>query len=307
MDFWKRLTGDQRSDDDDLEMLPRDFLADDGDDEEFGGTMDTADDGDDDIVLHHVARPDAERGFWSTFLRSEQDRDEEELDNVATDQVADDDEEKDQRSWWQRFGSNDNDNDNDGNGNNDDDVDVEQDVAVAQQVEGATWSQMTSSPVDWFRQRDREEPKCWQDFSAAIGLPSLTFRQRAYGFFTCLAIGIALDALATAAMLKLTAFAVLYTLGNICTLCSTFFLVGPARQAKNMFKPVRAAAASIYLVSMVVTLYAAIRLESFVLCAVMIVVQGCALIWYTLSFVPFGRQLLKRFLRRCFNFNFESI
>ena len=52
-------------------------------------------------------------------------------------------------------------------------------------------------------------------------------------------------------------WAVLYTLGNIVSLASTFFLIGPMRQVRQMSKPTRYIAAIIYVLSLAGTLCAA--------------------------------------------------
>lgn len=57
----------------------------------------------------------------------------------------------------------------------------------------------------------------------------------------------------------LTVFAIFYTLGNIISLASTCFLMGPVNQIKKMFAPTRIIATIIVLVSIGLTLFAAIK------------------------------------------------
>lgn len=52
-------------------------------------------------------------------------------------------------------------------------------------------------------------------------------------------------------------FAASFTMGNILAISSTWVLVGPKAQLQNMFNPVRAAAAGIYLFSLFFALFAA--------------------------------------------------
>lgn len=52
-------------------------------------------------------------------------------------------------------------------------------------------------------------------------------------------------------------FAASFTMGNVLAIVSTWILVGPRAQLQSMFSPVRAVAASIYVVSLLVTLCAA--------------------------------------------------
>ena len=76
-------------------------------------------------------------------------------------------------------------------------------------------------------------------------------------------------------------FGVLYSAGNIIALCGSGFLVGPSRQIKLMFKPVRRIAAFIYLSMIFVVLIVAItapHLGFLILCLALI--QFAAGVWY---------------------------
>ena len=63
------------------------------------------------------------------------------------------------------------------------------------------------------------------------------------------------------AIMKPVTFAILYTIGNIISLCSTAFLVGPVKQIKNMFAEKRLIATIVFLVSMIITLVVAIAVR----------------------------------------------
>ena len=86
-----------------------------------------------------------------------------------------------------------------------------------------------------------------------------------------------------------------YTLGNLCALCSTGFLMGPLKQCKNMFKARRIWATLLYLVSMVLTLVAALKWKDTMLTLVFMLLQMGALTWYCLSYIPFAQRLAKKF------------
>ncbi|MEE6515023.1 hypothetical protein FKM82_023508 [Ascaphus truei] len=58
-------------------------------------------------------------------------------------------------------------------------------------------------------------------------------------------------------------FAVFYTLGNISTLGSTMFLMGPIKQFKRMFESTRWIATTIMLVCLVLTLCSALWVSTF--------------------------------------------
>uniref|UniRef100_A0A061RDE9 Vesicle transport protein n=1 Tax=Tetraselmis sp. GSL018 TaxID=582737 RepID=A0A061RDE9_9CHLO len=95
-------------------------------------------------------------------------------------------------------------------------------------------------------------------------------------------------------------FGVCYTFGNILCLGSMMFLMGPWNQVKNMFNKGRWIATLLYLGALVGTLYAAIGLRSTLLTMLFTILQFCALIWYSLSYIPFGQQLLSRLCGACF-------
>lgn len=121
--------------------------------------------------------------------------------------------------------------------------------------------------------------------------PSLTYKQRLYGFGICFALATVSGVLAGifisfVASGSLVPFAVLYSASNIFGLGSSFFLVGPAAQLKKMFKPVRLWACIAFLVMLGMTLFAALYLRNSGLTMLFAFMQYCALFWYTLSYIP---------------------
>ena len=120
--------------------------------------------------------------------------------------------------------------------------------------------------------------------------------QRIIGFFVTVGLGFFFMFLSTLVILNPTKFAIAFTFGNILSLGSSVFLVGPKRQCKNMTAKNRWVASLIYLFSMFITLFVAFR-ESFIgqglVMMFFIALQASAVIWYTLSFVPFARKLVK--------------
>lgn len=98
-------------------------------------------------------------------------------------------------------------------------------------------------------------------------------------------------------------FALMYTLGNIVAVCSTCFLYGPWTQAKKMAAPTRIIATSVYASMMALTLFLVFyqgELPIRLLFVVMaIALQFIALVWYTLSFIPFARELISQLCCKC--------
>ncbi|KAF4660534.1 hypothetical protein FOL47_007097 [Perkinsus chesapeaki] len=140
--------------------------------------------------------------------------------------------------------------------------------------------------------------------------PDLTLKQRTYdwqqpdsdqviGWAVCFSFGLlvtvaSMGSLKWLVLGKPLRFALTYTIGNLCELASTVFLVGPARQWRNMSQKHRAWAAIIYVTAMVATLLVCFRWpEERLLVVVLVLAQCCAVIWYSLSYIPYGRHLAR--------------
>ena len=95
--------------------------------------------------------------------------------------------------------------------------------------------------------------------------PSLTFKQRLWGFAICFGIGVLISLGSMRFFHKLlhgnpTPFAINYTLGNLISIGSTGFLVGPKRQLKRMSHPTRAVVALVFVLAAIATLVCALVL-----------------------------------------------
>ncbi|KER21281.1 hypothetical protein T265_10362 [Opisthorchis viverrini] len=84
-------------------------------------------------------------------------------------------------------------------------------------------------------------------------------------------------------------FALFYTIGNILSLGSTIFLMGPMNQLRRMFQETRIFAAVIMLICMAMTICAAVWWKNKLLCLIFCILQSGALTWYSLSYIPFAR------------------
>jgi hypothetical protein len=85
-------------------------------------------------------------------------------------------------------------------------------------------------------------------------------------------------------------FAVPFSFGAVLSLLSTMFLMGPCNQVKKMFEPSRIVVTCVYLSSIVVTLIVAFVSASVWLVLLCVCVQMLSLMWYALSFIPYGRE-----------------
>ncbi|CAH0478269.1 unnamed protein product [Peronospora belbahrii] len=127
--------------------------------------------------------------------------------------------------------------------------------------------------------------------------PNLTKKQRMTGFGSCFVLGFFINFGSTFALIlgadNGTKFGITYTVGNIISLCSSGFLVGPQQQLKLMLKPVRRIATLLYLVMIIVVMIVALVTPQFGLIVLFLVLIQCiAAIWYSASYIPYGRKIL---------------
>ena len=125
---------------------------------------------------------------------------------------------------------------------------------------------------------------------------SMTKKQRLYGFLGCFAAGVFVTLLSTVFVWtgNFTGFGVAYSTGNLLAIASTFFIMGPRTQCRNMFHKNRAVASCVYLGALVATVAVAFTIKNGILVLCLVGVQAAALLWYSLSYIPFARQLVTR-------------
>jgi hypothetical protein len=134
--------------------------------------------------------------------------------------------------------------------------------------------------------------------------PELTYKERLIGFACCYSLGILISLSSFGSFAELlagdpTRFAVLYSLGNTTSLCSTLFLVGFKRQLANMTKEHRRVSAAVYVSCMVATPVVAYTVPDMsFLILLLVLVQWMAFTWYSLSYIPFGRSIVTNLGRR---------
>merc|ERR1712150_62970 len=142
-----------------------------------------------------------------------------------------------------------------------------------------------------------------QDDAFNMCCPRLSWRKRLLGWLICFVLGLLLQVASFGALTQALLghpgrFATNYTIGNLVSLAGTFFLAGPAMQLRNMTQKNRSKASLFFLVSMVLTMSLVHRnfLGRSLLVLISVAVQWLALTWYTLSYIPYGRKLAKKFL-----------
>jgi hypothetical protein len=102
-------------------------------------------------------------------------------------------------------------------------------------------------------------------------------------------------------------FALNYSLGNVLALGSSWFLCGPKRQYRNMFDDTRKLTTLTYLSCLAGTLVVVfipcptgLRLGILVL---LLITQCGASLWYSLSYIPYGRRTALNVIKRTFGLN----
>ena len=143
-----------------------------------------------------------------------------------------------------------------------------------------------------------QEASVWDDLGDDFALSK---KQRLAGFAMSIGMGVVCLFLAVtfapAVILVPKKFAFFFTFGNIFLMASTMFLVGPSRQFKSMMEASRWQATVVYFASMSGTLASALWLGSTMLVLIFTCVQLAAMVWYCMSYIPFARTIVKRFLR----------
>lgn len=137
-----------------------------------------------------------------------------------------------------------------------------------------------------------------QDTEREQLIPGLTISQRIQGF--CLFFSLALFS----SFLSWIAFGVgnmwkytfLSSFGTLLSLASTFILIGPSSQLKYMMDEERRVSSIMYVGSVFLSIFIAIAYQSTFLCIISTFFQYVCLGWYSLSYIPYGKEMVKAFL-----------
>jgi len=143
-----------------------------------------------------------------------------------------------------------------------------------------------------------------EDVPITSQISGLSWNTRLKGFGICLLVAVVLGIGAIIIYFvsgNISGFAVLYSFAVIFGLGSTFFLMGPIKQIKKMFESTRIIASIVFLICVVMTLVSAIAIKIAGLVLLFVILQFLALIWYTLSYIPYARDAIKRCCRGLMN------
>jgi hypothetical protein len=143
----------------------------------------------------------------------------------------------------------------------------------------------------------QDEPAC------AEYCPKLTYTQRLIGFVSSFCVGWIISWIGSLVLLggfsteNVRTFVALYVVGQIISLLATGFLTGPRNQCVKMFDKTRRFSTIFFLTMIAVVFAVAITGQNIGIVFAMLFIELCAMIWYTASFIPFGRQIILNFLR----------
>jgi len=165
---------------------------------------------------------------------------------------------------------------------------AEMDMEAAQGLNqsGGGWS-------SWMRLPSMQQEEADEDVDYCKFL-NLSYTQRVWGFAICFSLGMIISIMSSFLVLNPVKFALPYSFGNALSLLSTGFLVGPRRQLKYACAPTRVWAFVIYIGCIVCTLVSALHFRKAFLTLLFVLVQFLAGLWYTASYVPYGREMLTR-------------
>lgn len=137
-----------------------------------------------------------------------------------------------------------------------------------------------------------------------IDSSTLSWSTRIKGFLICFILGFVFSIMGSLFLfLKngLTLFGIFYTLGNITALSSTCFLMGPLNQLKKMFASTRIIATALVLILILLTLLSAFWWKKTGLVILFCILQFIAMTWYSLSYIPYARDAVKKCFESCIN------
>eukprot|EP00644_Phytophthora_capsici_P012672 jgi/Phyca11/506956/fgenesh2_kg.PHYCAscaffold_23_\ len=131
----------------------------------------------------------------------------------------------------------------------------------------------------------------------------LTLNQRALGAVGCYVLS-GLFAFAATVMLftgvhHVRFYALFYSLSNIATFSSLIFIMGQNRLQKRMLSRKRSVTGRAWMGSLALTVIVAFFWPShWFIVILLLLVQFSSMIWYSLSYVPFGRKFVHKYMAK---------
>ena len=170
-------------------------------------------------------------------------------------------------------------------------VPAEADIEAAQGLNQSGWT-------SWIRIPGMQQAEETEDADLGKCL-NLSFTQRVWGFGICFSLGMVISIMSSFLVVNPVKFALPYSVGNVLSLLSTGFLVGPRRQLRYACAPTRVWAFVIYIGCIICTLVSALHFQKAFLTLLFVIVQFFAGLWYTASYIPYGRDMLTKCGNAC--------
>lgn len=128
-------------------------------------------------------------------------------------------------------------------------------------------------------------------------IKGLTMSQRIQGFLLFMTIAFFASFMSWIAlgMGHFWKYTFLSSIGTLLSLASTFILMGPSAQFQYMMEEHRRMASIMYIGSVVLSIFVAIIFQSTFLCILTTAVQYACLGWYTLTYIPYGGEVVMSF------------
>lgn len=130
----------------------------------------------------------------------------------------------------------------------------------------------------------------------------LSWNDRIIGYCICSIMGLIINLcsitkIKSAISGNLLDFIIFTSIGNIISILGSLFLSGPKNQCKSMFEENRYIVSSIYLLS-IFSVFIILFLPNFsgkiLLLILIIIIQYISWFWYTLSYIPYARNIIKK-------------
>ncbi|ELP83759.1 vesicle transport protein SFT2B, putative [Entamoeba invadens IP1] len=98
-----------------------------------------------------------------------------------------------------------------------------------------------------------------------------------------------------------TKFALIFTFGNVLLFVGTSFLRSVKAQIVSIFNdPAKLVAVIIYFVSIGLTLFSSLYLNSTILTLLSVIIEICSCVWYVASYIPYAQTCLSSAFKSCF-------
>ncbi|XP_050440573.1 uncharacterized protein LOC126845743 [Adelges cooleyi] len=134
-----------------------------------------------------------------------------------------------------------------------------------------------------------------------INFPTLTKKQRIFGFMICVCVSCLMFSLSAlylpVLLLKARKFAILYSAGSIFAFASVSFLTGPLNHFKYVTSKEKLPFVFGYIITLILTLYFSLFMQSTPFTLLFLTVHLVLIFWFLLNSIPFGQKGLTFFGR----------